>query len=419
MRYTVIIIFRRNYMKSQKSVSEIINLTTTLMKKQGYTESSINRICHVMEQLADYSLAHNIQNYSVKLTTDYLRDEYGYIEGISKGRLTAENLQLQKYVLMMTQNVYLHNTLVHTVSRTREPCVDFYAEIQKRYIKYCSIDNHSERCVKNYLRISCEFLSYLEDNNHTDFSDIDDAIIDRFILSLECYTKHTVKLKLRSFKVFLRYLYDENYIDTDYSYRVPKVTIYQKGHIPSTLSKKECKRLLENIDLKNPVGMRDFAVILTAMELGLRESDICNLTVDNFDWDEKRLTLIQEKTLKPASFPISDELINAIGNYMKNGRPKVKSPYIFLTHRFPYKKLSGMYDTMRRALEAAGIKRSKEQSGGMHLLRHTFASNLLENGVCLSTISELLGHRDYRSTEVYLHTDIESLRRCTLELEKS
>lgn len=406
-------------MENPRTVIEIVDLTLLLMEKQGYAKNSIRHDRYVMEHLVRYAKSHGISEYSVKLTNDYLRDEYEYIDGKCQGRLTESSLHNQKRVLMMTRNVFFHGSLTHSITKERMPRSTFFRKVQKEYAESCDIDNRGPECIDQYLRVSCEFLCYLEDNNLLDFSELSNTIIDKFILSLQCYSKYTVRMKFRNFKSFLSYLYSKNYIEADYSYRIPRVTIYQKGHIPSTLSKDECQKLLKNIDKKAPTGMRDFAVILIAIQLGLRESDICNLKISDFNWDEKTLTIIQEKTSNSLTLPITDEIIAAIGNYMKNGRPKIKSPYIFLTHKAPYDKLRSLYATMTRALQSSDIKRDKEQSKGMHILRHTLASNLLEKGIPLSTISEVLGHRDYRSTEIYLHTDIEGLRNCAIELEEN
>ncbi|WP_304433336.1 site-specific integrase, partial [Acutalibacter muris] len=266
-------------------------------------------------------------------------------------------------------------------------------------------------------RTAENFLDFVEGCGVTDCRNITSEMVDKFIVLQQCYTKHTVKMKLRTAKVFFRYLFEEGYVDTDFSYRVPNVTIFRKGHIPTTLTSEQCEKLLNGIDRGNPIGLRDYAIILLALTLGLRDSDIRELRFDNFDWTNKKVSIVQEKTNHTLDLPLPDHVIAAIAAYLKNGRPQVKSPYIFLQHKAPYRQMQGLYDVMGRALASAGISLGRDKSKGLHVLRHSLASNLLEQGVPLSTISEILGQRDYRSTDIYLHTDIVGLRKCALDPE--
>ncbi|WP_373665349.1 site-specific integrase [Sporomusa silvacetica] len=180
------------------------------------------------------------------------------------------------------------------------------------------------------------------------------------------------------------------------------------------------KRLIGAIDRANPKGKRDYAIILLACYLGIRCTDIKNLHLNNFHWEEKKLVFTQSKTKETVNLPLPSEVGWAVIDYLKYGRPKFESPYVFLRHLAPYGPFSEsdhlhqiIVDYMKRA-HLPTLKKRR----GMHSLRHTLASMLLEKETPLSIISDILGHTDPDSTKVYLKVDIGKLRECALDLEE-
>ena len=152
----------------------------------------------------------------------------------------------------------------------------------------------------------------------------------------------------------------------------------------------------------------------------LRVSDIKKLTFSCFDWSGKKLTVVQSKTHKPVVLPIPDEVGWAVIDYLKNGRPAVKTDIVFVRHIapfLPFAEADHLHQLIKGYMRLAHLPTLKKHRG-MHSLRHTAASRMLECGVTLDTISQILGHEDPDSTDVYLKTDVERLRECCAELEE-
>jgi integrase len=190
----------------------------------------------------------------------------------------------------------------------------------------------------------------------------------------------------------------------------------KQTRIPSVWTADELKTLIEAIDRGSPKGKRDYAIILIACSLGLRSIDIKNLKMEDFHWEDKKLVFIQSKTKTPTSLPITPEVGWAVIDYLKFGRPKIDSPYIFVRHMAPFgpfTKGDHLYQLIRAYMVEAHLPTLKKRRG-MHSLRHTMASMLLEKNTPLSTISEILGHMDVDSTAVYLKVDIKRLKECAL-----
>jgi len=142
--------------------------------------------------------------------------------------------------------------------------------------------------------------------------------------------------------------------------------------------------------------------------------------MEHFQWEEKKLVFVQSKTREPLSLPLTLEVGWAVIDYLKYGRPKIDSPYIFVKHMAPFGPFSEdnhLHQLIKRYMELAHLPTLKKRRG-MHSLRHTMASMLLENDTPLSTISNILGHADTDSTAVYLKVDIKKLKECSLDFEE-
>ena len=190
----------------------------------------------------------------------------------------------------------------------------------------------------------------------------------------------------------------------------------EKAKIPlSELIQTVTTRMLDSIDRANQIGKRDYAILLMVTQLGLRDSDIQNLKFENLLWKECRIRLIQTKTKRHLELPLNEEIGCAIIDYLKYGRPKQdKSDYVFIRHRAPYGKCGNYYHIMKSRLSKAGVPFDRDKSHGLHTLRHTLATRLLEQDIPVQTISEILGHARVDSTKAYLQIDIEGLRKCAM-----
>lgn len=175
--------------------------------------------------------------------------------------------------------------------------------------------------------------------------------------------------------------------------------------------------MLDTIDRSCPKGKRDYAMLLLAARYGLRASDIVGITYANFEWEFNRLSLVQAKTGKPVSFPLSEEIGSAIIDYIKFGRPDIDSPHVFLEHMAPYQRISpqALSRIVSEWMLAARIDISTRKHGP-HSLRHSLAINLFENGESPSVISEILGHSNLLTTMSYVKVDLKHLRQCALEV---
>jgi integrase len=190
----------------------------------------------------------------------------------------------------------------------------------------------------------------------------------------------------------------------------------KQTRIPSVWTSDELKKLISAIDRGNPKGKRDYAIILLACCLGMRSMDIKHLKMENFKWEDKKLIFTQSKTKTPVVLPLTPEVGWAVIDYIKYGRPKIESPYIFVKHMAPFGPFAEddhLTQLIKSYMELAHLPTLKKRRG-MHSLRHTMASHLLEKDTPLAVISDILGHMDTDSTAVYLKVDLKKLKECAL-----
>lgn len=235
-------------------------------------------------------------------------------------------------------------------------------------------------------------------------------------MGLAEYAKATVEVHLRGLRYFLQFLYDEGIVKQDLTESIPKMCCSTGERIPHMLSTEQVNTLLKSIDRGNPLGKRNYAVLVMAACLGMRDSDITNLKFENVDWEKSTISFFQKKTNKFLTLPLLPVVGEAMIDYLKNGRPQTDSQYIFVKHRPPFHQTVSFYAVMRAVLENSGIKLAGNFSKGLHILRHSLASELIRQGESYNTVSTILGHASIGSTNAYTHIDVDGLFKCALEL---
>jgi len=216
----------------------------------------------------------------------------------------------------------------------------------------------------------------------------------------------------------LQYFYKAGVCSEDLSAYVPMVRYYAKAKLDKVWSEEEIEQMLNAIDRANHTGKRDFAIMAIAANLGLRTSDISGLTIENFDWNQGCINLVQQKTSEPLTLPLTEQIGKAVIDYWMNGRPITVARELFVEHTLPYQKLTKglLYHIFNKYYARSGITASEGRKHGLHSLRHSLASRLLEKDTPVNVIGNILGHVNQNSASSYLRIDIEKLRHCSLEV---
>lgn len=179
----------------------------------------------------------------------------------------------------------------------------------------------------------------------------------------------------------------------------------------------ECQQVAPCDRQRQPRREKGLCHTPSCHRLGLRTIDIKHLKLDNLKWRDNRIELVQSKTSRTLNLPLLPDVGWAIIDYLKNGRPKVDSPYVFLRQLAPLEPFSDedrLHQIVIKYMKLAKIPMAPQKKKGMHSLRHTLASRLLQENTPLSVISDILGHVSSDSTAVYLKVDVDMLREYAL-----
>lgn len=211
-------------------------------------------------------------------------------------------------------------------------------------------------------------------------------------------------------RMFLRFLIADGRCSAGLLGAIPKLAHWRLSSLPRVLAPADVERIIASCDISSPVGMRDRAILLLLARLGLRAGDIVQLRLQDIDWKEATVQVCG-KGRRQTQLPLSQEVGQAVVDYMQHGRPATCNDELFLRSRAPFRGLrshcavSVLVDT---AMCRAGV--AKPARGAAHLLRHSVASSMLRQGASLQEIADLLRHRSVETTQIYAKVDVTSLR---------
>lgn len=234
------------------------------------------------------------------------------------------------------------------------------------------------------------------------------------ILAYVASTKNAKPYILVQLRAFLLYLFEEGKTSENFSEMFNDIRTYRREKLPSYYAKEDILKLETSVNRVSAMGKRDYAMIMLASRLGLRSSDIRSLQFSSIDWDNNLIKIKQYKTKNDITLPLLVEVGEALIDYITNGRPQSKNKSVFLSCNNPYREITGATFTsvVERYVYKAGIEQ-KGKHNGPHSLRHSLATNLLQNGISLPIISATLGHVTTLSTMVYLGVDVNALLDCS------
>ena len=223
----------------------------------------------------------------------------------------------------------------------------------------------------------------------------------------------TVARKLSSLKSFFRYLVFKSIIQVDPSNDIETPKLLKS--IPKSISEKEIEKLLDAPDEKTDIGLRDKTMIETLYSCGLRISELTNLELLNLNLRQGVIRVIG-KGQKERLVPMGDQLISLLENYLvstrKNFLKKKNSDFLFLSSRGQKMTRQSFWHRIKYYCINCGFEPEKISP---HVLRHAFATHLLNNGADLRVVQLLLGHSDLNTTQIYTEVARQRLKRLHTE----
>ena len=226
------------------------------------------------------------------------------------------------------------------------------------------------------------------------------AVEHQLSLSATSATRTAAVSHIRS---FLRFLHWADHQDQDLARVVPRTPHWRLAHLPPRLSWDDVRRAIDAIGMTTPFDLRDRAVMLLLATTGIRNGELRALQLQDIDWRAGEIFVRRTKGKRDRVAPLLDETGAALADYILRARPKVDSPYVFLSLAppvGPFKFAASISRMVRKRLQCGGVKLGR--SAGAHLLRHSLATHLVERRRPINEVADLLGHRSINTTALYV-----------------
>lgn len=241
--------------------------------------------------------------------------------------------------------------------------------------------------------------------------------IIRFIVQEKDQRKiASLKALLTALRSFFRFLRMRGWGGPELTAAVPAVPDWKLSSIPRYLTKEQLRKLLAAFDRTTANGRRDYAVTLCLARLGLRCQEVTRLTLDDIDWRAGTLRITADKTRRVSSFPLPREVGRAIVAYLRNGRPPTRERRLFVCHHLSIGAPLGSEAV--GSIVSRGFQRAGLAARGGHILRHTVATHLIQQGQSIKEVADFLRHRSIDTTGIYAKVNLPMLREAALPWPK-
>jgi tyrosine recombinase XerC len=306
-------------------------------------------------------------------------------------------------------------------------------EVFKRYLDYLKAErNASSYTLRNYrddLMGTYKhgegngFFQFLKQKKVIDFNEVDKQMIRDYLgwLTDRGIDKSSLSRKLSAIRSFYRFLLNEGLLEHS---PIPINATGRKGErftlspkqekrLPVFLTEAEMAKLIDTPDLQKPEGLRDKAILELLYASGLRISEIWQTNLESLNLDSHEVRVIG-KGNKERVVLMGIPAVTAINNYLSQARQQLlnkrSNNALFLNYQGRRLSMRGMQKMLKHYAAANGLEKNVHP----HVLRHTFATHMLDGGADLRVVQELLGHADLSSTQIYTHVTKQQARRVVL-----
>ncbi len=285
------------------------------------------------------------------------------------------------------------------------------AELERQYESYLRMERGlTTATVVNYRPVAHRFLVHQFGDGALHLEELKASDIASYVLAhAHAQSPKRAQLMVTALRSFFRFLLREAKIPVDLAACVPTVAAWRLSSVPKFLAEEEIQRLLDACDRSTSTGRRDYALLLLLARLGLRAGEVVALEIDDIDWRAGEV-MIRGKGLFHDRLPLLTEPGEALAAYLRTDRPGTRTRRVFVRMKAPHTGFAGpssVSTIVRRALERAGLH---PPTKGAHLLRHTLATGMLQQGASMAEIGEVLRHRSPNTTEIYAKVDLSGLR---------
>jgi integrase len=398
------------------TLSALVSGLDAELRRLGYKDATMVWYRNCWRRMQWFFAARGVEEFSLDVAMAWVDAAAGgFFAKEQADALKPTDVYLFR-VAQMLEDYAVHGAVLRRYSRSVSKLDGPGAGAIVRFQGWLRAAERSASTVRTYGTLAGEFVAFAGTRGGLARCDV--GTVEAFVATLTGYQVKTVEQKLCAVRSFLRFAAADGLVEAGVLDAVPAVRASKQARVPSVWDPGQVARVLAAIDRSNPCGKRDYAIILLIARLGLRGIDVKRLEFADFDWPGNRLFVVQAKTGHRVALPLLKEVGWAVIDYIRHGRPVCGCPQVFLRHHAPISPFSDqdhLHQILVKHARVAHVPVSDKRRHGMHSLRHSLATKLMENGTPVEQIADILGHQSVQSTGVYLKSSLGLLAKCALD----
>ncbi len=401
-------------LSEQTDIGMLIAIAALEMKSFQLSSSTMGQYQHAWREIKAWFFKTNNMAYRFDLIERYLMD--------NDSKRDAGEIKNWKWKILRKSAYVLKEVAItghfqwKNISSYKLDFDDVQLEVvHQEYIAYLKSENLSAATIEIRSYVFRKALSSGNINSTYRLRMLTGQNIQEIVKGfLQTFCLDSLSTIIPIFKSIVRYLYKERHISNDFSGIILK-PFYQRNNVAAYISQKDENLLYKQLQ-EEP--LRNRAITLLGLKLGLRNKDICCLKLHDIDWENDLIRLNQHKNGKPLILPLTSTVGNALMDYILKERPSVRvaDSNVFLRRQAPYVGIRKAYKICRQIIDHAGIVPVNGTGKGTHLLRYTFVNRLLEAETPHQVITDALGHTTKEADKNYISMEASMLRQCAIGL---
>ncbi len=391
---------------NQQPIATLAASTLAAFAEAGFTERSLQERKFTLQKIVRLHEEYGTPFYNPMLIQRFISEtENRYHEQLIGRMRYRYLLKTVHYLIDFQKNGTICVTAGHTIDNGLN---EYYNGILLAICNNAAWGEATKRCLRKAVM---PYLKWLQAAGCHSLENLTEQLLRRYLMEISGrMTVQSIDTIRRALKKLHLYMFETGLSSNSYqdvlSFTVPPEHRIQKPAQPDDVA-----AVLGVIDRDTPKGKRDYAMILLAAVLGLRSIDIVTLCLDEINWATGEIVLKQTKTGKWLALPLMADVGTALQDYILNARPKTKEPYVFLRMRSPATQIGSSipYMALKTYAKKAGLPQMQ-----FHGLRRMLGTNLVIEGIPVTTVAQILGHSSIEPTKQYVSLDSPRLKECAL-----